>query len=144
MNTVTFEEILARDGKLIYKTKGHSMRPMLHQNRDLVIIEPKTERLKRFDVALYKHGGKYILHRVIKVNAEDYTFRGDHNYFKEPGIKDHEIIGILTAFVRKGKQHSTDEKGYRFLVRLWAFLYPFRALAVKIKHLIKKIVKRQN
>ena len=35
----TFEEILSRDGRLIYKTRGVSMQPMLYQNRDLVIIE---------------------------------------------------------------------------------------------------------
>ncbi len=142
MNTYTFEEILARDGKLIYKTKGHSMRPMLHQNRDLVIIEPKTGRLRRFDVALYKHNGKYILHRVIKVNAEDYVFRGDNNYFTEPGIADSDIIGVLTGFVRKGKQHSADEKLYRFLVRLRAFFYPVRAAAVKAKRFLKKLLKK--
>ena len=35
----TFEEILEKDGKLVYKTKGVSMNPMLYQNRDLVVIE---------------------------------------------------------------------------------------------------------
>lgn len=143
MNTLTFEEILARDGKLIYRTKGHSMRPMLRQNRDLVIIEPQEGRLRRFDTALYKRGGKYILHRVIKVYPEDYVFRGDNNYFTEPGIRDSEIIGILTAFVRKGKQHSADEKGYRFLVRLWALIYPIRALYVKFKRFVKKLLKKK-
>ena len=35
---MTFEDILARDGKLVYKTRGVSMEPMLRQNRDLVVI----------------------------------------------------------------------------------------------------------
>ena len=34
----SFEEILARDGRLIYKTRGVSMLPMLHQDRDLVVM----------------------------------------------------------------------------------------------------------
>ena len=68
MNHVTFEQILERDGKLVYKTRGISMLPLLRQDRDLVVIEKKNnEPLKRFDVALYKRGEKYVLHRVINV-----------------------------------------------------------------------------
>ena len=52
----TFEEILSKDGKLVYKTKGVSMNPMLYQNRDLVVIVPVKERLKKYDVALYRRG----------------------------------------------------------------------------------------
>ena len=52
----TFEEILEKDGKLVYKTKGVSMNPMLYQNRDLVVIEVPRGRLKKYDVALYKRG----------------------------------------------------------------------------------------
>ena len=59
----TFEEILSREGRLIYKTRGVSMQPMLYQNRDLVIIETFEGRLKPYDVALYKRGRQYVLHR---------------------------------------------------------------------------------
>ena len=32
------EEILEQKGWLVYKTKGISMLPMLHENQDLVVI----------------------------------------------------------------------------------------------------------
>ncbi len=35
---MTFEDLLARNGYLMYKTRGVSMEPMLRENRDLVII----------------------------------------------------------------------------------------------------------
>ena len=73
----TFEEILSKDGKLVYKTKGVSMNPMLYQNRDLVVIVPNKERLKKYDVALYRRGRSYVLHRVIEVNDDGtYLIRG--------------------------------------------------------------------
>ena len=50
----TFEEILEKDGKLVYKTKGVSMNPMLYQNRYLGVIEVPKWRTKA------------ILHRIIK------------------------------------------------------------------------------
>ena len=61
MSTIGFEEILKRDGVLVYRTQGVSMRPMLKQNRDLVTIRPVPGRLKKYDVPLYrKQGGGYL------------------------------------------------------------------------------------
>ena len=34
----TFEEVLTKDGYLVYTTRGRSMEPLLRQNRDLVIL----------------------------------------------------------------------------------------------------------
>lgn len=144
MNTTTFEEILARDGKLIYRTKGRSMLPLLRQNRDLVIIEPPKGRLKRRDIALFKRGNDYVLHRVIKVRENDYVFRGDNNFFTEDGITDTAIVGVLTGFVKDGKQHSVTEKGYRFCSGLWLAVYPFRALIVAAKRGLKKLIRRDK
>ena len=70
--TMTLEQLLARDGKLIYKISGISMEPMLRQNRDLVMIRVPEERLKKYDVALYKRGASYVLHRVIAVREDHY------------------------------------------------------------------------
>ena len=69
---MTFEDILARDGKLVYKTRGVSMEPMLRQNRDLVVIRVPSSRLKKYDVALYKRGDNYVLHRVVGVGDGHY------------------------------------------------------------------------
>lgn len=52
----SFEELLEKDGRLVYKTRGVSMNPMLYQNRDLVVIEPPAGRLDKYDVALYRRG----------------------------------------------------------------------------------------
>ena len=44
------EELLERDGVIVYKTRGVSMRPMLKQNRDLVTVRKFEGRLKKYDV----------------------------------------------------------------------------------------------
>jgi hypothetical protein len=36
--STTFEELLAKDGKLVYRTRGVRMETMLRLDRDLVII----------------------------------------------------------------------------------------------------------
>ena len=127
METSTFERILERDGKLVYKTRGVSMQPMLHENRDLVIIEKPNGRLQPGDVALYRRGKDYVLHRVLEVREHDYVIRGDNTYSLETGITDADVVGVLTAFVRKGRQISVNDPAYRRYAAFWHKIYPLRA-----------------
>ena len=47
------EDILRRDGILVYKTRGRSMEPLLRQERDLVIIRTPAERLSQPPPAVF-------------------------------------------------------------------------------------------
>ncbi len=138
---MTFEEVLSRDGRLVYKTRGSSMEPMLRQDRDLVVIEPKKSRLEKFDVALYRRGGDYVLHRVIGVRGGYYVIRGDNTYAKEK-VGEENVIGVLTSFVRKGKRHGVTERGYRFYVRFNYITYPLRRARVGSIRLLKAAAKK--
>ena len=131
----TFEEILARDGVLVYKTRGVSMEPMLRQNRDLVVIRVPVSRLQRYDVALYRRGDAYVLHRVIEVGKDHYLIRGDNTYTLEH-VPDGAIIGVLTEFQRKGRRRSVTDRGYRLYVRLWCAMYPLRRLCFRFRRLV--------
>ena len=54
---LTIEELLSRDGKIVYKAKGRSMLPMLRHDHDLVLIEAVNSSSAppaRYDVVLYK------------------------------------------------------------------------------------------
>ena len=133
--TTTFEQLLAQDGRLVYKTKGTSMEPMLRQNRDLVIIEVPASRLKKYDVALYRRGESYVLHRVVDVKEDCYLIRGDNTYALE-NVPDGAVLGVLSGFVRKGKQHSVDEDGYRRYVRFWDAIYPLRAVCFRCRRML--------
>ncbi len=134
----TFEEILAREGKLIYKTKGVSMEPMISQNRDLVTIQVPSGRLKKYDVALYKRGTSYVLHRVIHVREKDYLIRGDNTYRWET-VPDEAIIGVLTNFQRKGKYYDVTNRSYQRYVRFWNGIYPLRAARFHTRKLLIKM-----
>ena len=137
----TFESILARDGKLVYKTRGYSMLPMLRQNRDLVILRAPVSRLRKYDVALYRRGQSYVLHRVIGVEADHYRIRGDNTYNVEI-VPDSAVIGVLTGFTRDGKQHQVTDMDYRLYARVWCAVYPLRAVAVRVKAKVKSLLKK--
>lgn len=140
----TFEEELRRSGKLVYTNVGCSMLPLLRQGKDLMVISPRpAERLKRYDAVLYKRGDKYILHRILKVRKNDYVICGDHNWRREYGITDSQIIGILSSFVRDGKEISVTDRHYLLYVHLWCDFFYIRAAVLwctaVLRHLKRKL-----
>lgn len=140
----TFEEVLKKDGRLIYTNVGDSMQPLIRQGRDLVVIEPPPAgRLKRFDVPLYRRGsGQYVLHRILKVRENDYVLCGDNRRHKETGITDGNIIGVLTAVIRDGRTLKVTDRRYRLYVGLWCGLFPLRALLLMCRDVLKRKRKR--
>ena len=140
MNTA-FEALLARDGSLVYKTRGVSMEPMLRQNRDLVVIRVPVSRLRKFDVALYRRGEACVLHRVIEVGDDHYLIRGDNTFTLER-VPDDDVIGVLSAFQRKGRQHAVTNRGYRLYARFWNAIYPVRYACVRFRQLAVRVSRR--
>ena len=128
----TFEEILKKDGRLVYKTMGVSMLPMLHQNRDIIVIVPPEGRLKKYDVALYKRGSSYILHRIIGIEDKEYLIRGDNTYQIEH-VSPELVIGVLTGFIRNGKSYTVEDTGYQTYCRIWNAVYPLRKILFRMR-----------
>ena len=137
----TFEEILVRDGILVYRTRGVSMEPMLRQNRDLVTIRVPSSRLKKHDVAFYRRGEEHVLHRVIRVEEDRYLIRGD-NTFSLENVPDESVVGVLTGFVRKGKKHDVTDRGYRTYVGIWCAIYPIRAFFARLRRFAGRIARK--
>lgn len=126
--TMTFEEEIERHGRLVYTNVGDSMMPMLREKKDLLIVEKPQGRLKKYDVPLYKRdSGQYVLHRILKIRKKDYVLCGDNRYRREYGITDRHIIGVLTAFVRDGKEIPVTDGRYRRYVHLWCDFFYLRA-----------------
>ena len=115
--TLKIEEVLLREGKYVGPTVGVSMLPMLKNRRDTIVVRPKTERLKRLDVALYRRGDAYVLHRVLEPIDGGYKIRGDICYSDEY-IPEDDVFGVLTEFFRKDKHYyCTDKKYLRYANR---------------------------
>ena len=145
MNKTTFEQELERKGKLTYICVGVSMLPLLRQRRDIITIEKKQGRCKKYDVALYKRpNGSYVLHRVVEVREKDYVILGDNCVNKEYGITDENILGVMTSFVRDGREYSVNNPLYLFYSKLWYAIYPLRRGLKKAKAALGRIVKRKK
>ena len=114
-NGFSFGEYIEKYGSLTYTNVGVSMMPLLRQGKDLFTVRGKgNERCRAGDVVLYRRPpDKYVLHRIIEVLPDGYVIMGDNCVTKERGVTDEDIIGVMTGFVRNGRQHTTDEAAYR-------------------------------
>lgn len=147
-NVKTIEEVLLATGKYIGPTVGTSMLPMLKNRRDTIVVKAKTERLKPLDVALYKRGNLYILHRVLKVTDTGYIIRGDNCYYDEI-VPEEDVIGVLTEFFRKKTHYyCTDEKYLKYVKKRIKhyksrrfFVLTWRKIVAGVKKPIKWILR---
>ena len=140
---VSFEDLLEKDGYLVYTNVGNSMMPLLRQRRDIIEIRKKEPgRCQKYDVVLYKRGDKYILHRILRVLPFGYIIAGDHNTFVERDITDKNILGVMTRVIRNGKDIYMDNPRYRLYVHLWCDCWPVRMLLLRCKTLAYRAAHR--
>ncbi len=118
-------QILEEKGVLITTIAGVSMRPLLKDRRDTVAVKKLSDRLKRYDVALYESGGRVLLHRVLRDEGNAYIIRGD-NCVNPEHIPDAQILGIAEGFYIKNRYVSAENGWYQCYARLWTALFPLR------------------
>ncbi|MBR3646973.1 MAG: hypothetical protein IKN59_01095 [Paludibacteraceae bacterium] len=140
----TFEDILEKDGRLVYTNVGTSMMPLLRQRRDLMVIEKKgPERLHWLDVPLFKRdNGQYVLHRVMWVRKNDYVLCGDNQWYLERGITDKHILGVLTQVDRDGKRLDMRSTKMRLYGLFQWLIYPLRATLLLARYTPGAIYRR--
>ena len=140
---MTFEEILARDGRLVYRNAGTSMNPMIREGRDILVIRPADGKLKRLDIPLYKRdSGEYVLHRIIRIRKDGYVLCGDNRYRPEYGVQDRQVIGVLSAVVRDGREEPVGSFKWKLFAYVWTLLFPARVVAGKSRTVLRRIKKK--
>ena len=106
--------------------RGMSMLPMLRQGRDSIVLSPVPQKLKKYDLPLYRRdNGQFVLHRVVRV-GDTYTCMGDHQFVSEPGLRHDQMIGLVTAFFRDNRQIQVTAPAYLLYCRLWHLSRPLR------------------
>lgn len=121
-------EKLEAGGSVTFNPKGTSMLPMLRDGDDTVVLSKPKGRLHLFDLPLYRRkDGSYVLHRVVNFGSDgSYTMCGDNQFAVEKGITDDDVIGVVTAFYRKGKPYTVDSMKYRAYLEFMFYSKPLR------------------
>lgn len=139
-----FREQLESGKKVQFAPSGISMRPMLEHRVDQVFLEKATkENVKKWDVVLFKgDNGAYVLHRIIKLDAEGFVTRGDNNYYDDKKQSYDALIGRVYRYEHKGKERDVSDFLYKLYVVFWMSSYFVRNILVRIKNKIKRMGKK--
>ena len=136
-----FREQLEMGHKVRFSPRGVSMLPMLRQGIDSVVLSPLPERLKKYDLPLYRRAdGKYVLHRIIRA-GETYTCMGDNQFDPEPGVTRDQMIAVVTTFYRGSREIPVTDPGYRLYCRLWRMSCPARHLWRRCRIFLRRCLK---
>lgn len=123
-----FEEALSQGKSVRFFPRGVSMKPMLRQGKDCVVLSPLPETLKRYDLPLYRRAdGKFILHRIVAVEGDHYVCCGD-NQWETESVYPQQLIAVVTAFARNGREISANAPVYRLYCRVWCAAKPLLRL----------------
>lgn len=129
-NAVLLPEIvkLLDEGHTVtLRLRGYSMRPFLEDGRDKALLT-KAQNPRVGDSVLAEVAPRhFVLHRIIRINGEDVTLRGDGNLGTEE-CKLTDVRGAVIGFYRKGREklERTDGLKWRCYSWLWTRLFPIR------------------
>ena len=134
-------ESLAAGRSVRFYPRGVSMLPMLRQGVDSVRLSPITAPLRKYDIPFYQRDdGKYVLHRIIGAGPR-YTCMGDNQFVPEPGLRQDQMIAVVTAFYRGDREIPVTAWGYRFYCRIWHYSRPLRHFLRRGKNWLRRHLK---
>lgn len=111
-------ETVTNGGVFRLYPKGESMLPTIKETEDSVILV-KPEELNKYDVVLYRRDdGKYVLHRIVRVNKDNsFDMCGDNQYIFEKNVSRCNILAKVQTIYKKDvavcacdKKHLTNIK----------------------------------
>ncbi len=107
--------------------RGYSMRPFLEDGRDKALLTLAHD-VQVGDAVLAEITPKhFVLHRIIKIERNIVTLRGDGNLGIET-CKLEDVKASVIGFYRKGRKKidKTDGKKWKIYSTIWTRLFPFR------------------
>lgn len=140
-DSLHIEDVLRRDGAWISTTAGVSMWPMLRNRRDTIVVRPVAGRLRPYDVALYRRGSAYVLHRVIAAGPDGYLILGD-NCIEVEQVSQSQVIGVLDEFWRGNRHCDPRSRGWLLYARIWHATYPVRCVLKRTRAMAGRTKRR--
>ena len=121
-------ELQSVEGKTVtLPLRGRSMRPFLEDNRDKAILTI-TPDINTGDAVLAEISkGHFVLHRIVAIDGNHITLRGDGN-LNDEHCTFSDIRAKAIAFYRKGRNKADMTEGYKWKIYswIWTRVFPIR------------------
>lgn len=137
--TVPNAELIPAIGKLIeegqeviFKPKGMSMLPFIRGGRDSVLLR-KADELKVGDIALAEIcEGRYVIHRVEKIEGETVILMGDGNLVGRERCRRKDVIAIAVKIIKSNREIDCQSQKHLRNAEIWKRLLPVRRYLLAI------------
>lgn len=119
---------LIREGHTVtLPLRGYSMRPFLENDRDKALLEACDDYRVGDAVLAEIAPGHYVLHRIVAIDGQQVTLRGDGNLGNEYCCTE-DLRAKAVAFYRKGHKRADSVSGlkWRCYSAVWTRLFPVR------------------
>ncbi len=95
------ERLLGEGSEVRFRIHGFSMRPLLRNGRDTVVVAPRGEApLRVLDIVLFRYRGRHVLHRIVRIEGDRLTLAGDGNYRIREQCSAADVAGVVRRVVR--------------------------------------------
>ncbi|MBR5464289.1 MAG: S24/S26 family peptidase [Alistipes sp.] len=123
-NELFFEqiELLLKEGTdATFTLRGNSMRPLLRNNRDQVVVTPIGHEDPRVgEVYLFRYQGHHLLHRLHRIEHQTLVMRGDGNHLLEERCQTKDLVARLVYIKRpSGKTINCASKSWQLKSKIW-------------------------
>ena len=134
------EELLKAGEQVTILVRGNSMRPLLRDGRDKVVLRRCTDTdIRKGAVMLFRYRGAHIMHRVVKIEGDVVIFEGDGNFKMQEIAMRRDIVAVVEAVVRpSGRRIECRGRHWRLMSHLWLLQTSFE------RRVILAIMRRLN
>lgn len=117
---------------------GRSMEPFLRERDEVLLHTAKIADITVGDIVLARWKQRYVLHRVVRKNADGLWLVGDNNLAQIEKIAATDLVAVLFEARRGGKLLPVSSTFNKNLGMLWYHLRFPRRVVVAVKRRLLK------
>ena len=129
--------LLGEGREVVMTPKGRSMLPFIRGEVDRIKLR-QPDKLSVGDIVLAYFGNRYILHRIVAINGEEFILMGDGNLKDTEQGNRSDVIGKVVEIITPDDRQHKPRKAW-----LWRHTLFFRKYLLKIYRKWVKLTSKQ-
>ena len=127
-----FSRLIKNGDNVVFQPKGNSMLPFIVGSKDSVLMTAPAE-LAEYDIVLAKTtDGRYVVHRIERIEDDMITLRGDGNLSLFERCRRDDVIAVVVKIIKAHKEIDCHSSGHLIKAKIWRMLSPFRRYLLAI------------
>jgi len=130
-------QLLGEGREVVMTPKGRSMLPFIRGEVDRIKLR-QSDELSVGDIVLAYFGNRYILHRIVAINGEEFTLMGDGNLKDTEQGNRSNVVGKVVEIITPDNRQHKPRKAW-----LWRHTLFLRKYLLKIYRKWVKLTNKQ-